>query len=192
MRDRKREQNRAMTAETAWRLFIERGYDDVTVADICAVAGIAPRTFHRYFPAKEDVVGEPLRQMTAVVSDRIGDAPPGTADADVLRAALLALGRYAIENRDLLTALRLVAERSQHLRAARTGTVEQEHAVVALLAARHPGADPDDWRRRLLVGCAVAAYRVWYDDYLGTELADPVARLHAVLDRVFVEALRWY
>ncbi|XVV15069.1 TetR family transcriptional regulator [Actinoplanes sp. CA-131856] len=173
-----------MTAETAWRLFIERGYDNVTVADICAAADIAPRTFHRYFAGKEDVVAEPLRRMAKLVEGHIAEAPAEKSDVEVLRGALMALGRYAVEHRDLLRALRTVSQRSHVLRAASVAPPEQEQSVVALVAARHPGADPGGWELRLLVGCAVTAYRVWYDDYLGGRPSQPIAYLERILDRV--------
>ncbi|XUL93894.1 TetR/AcrR family transcriptional regulator [Streptomyces galilaeus] len=177
-----------MTAETAWRLFIERGYDNVTVADICAAADIAPRTFHRYFPGKEDVVAEPLHRMTKVVADRIGTSAPGESDVEVLHGAMTALARFVIDNRDLLVALRLVAERSHHIRAGYLGRPEHEQEIVGLLAARHPAADPQEWPRRLLVACAVAAFRVWLEDYFRTRFADPVDRLRVVLETVFTAA----
>ncbi|MFC8520295.1 TetR/AcrR family transcriptional regulator [Streptomyces sp. NPDC057257] len=188
LRERKRERNRALTAETAWRLFIERGYDNVTVADICEAAEIAPRTFHRYFPGKEDVVTEPLHRMAKIVADHIGASAPGESDIEVLRGAMTALARFAIDNRDLLIALRLVAERSHHIRAAYLGRPEHEHEIVGLLTARHPGADPDEWPRRLLVACTVATFRVWLEDYFETRFADPVDRLRTILDAVFTAA----
>jgi AcrR family transcriptional regulator len=154
------------------------------VADICAAAEIAPRTFHRYFAGKEDVVAEPLRRMAAVVAGEIADARPGESDVDVLRVALLALGRFAMDHRDLLIGLRQVAQNSRQIRAADIAPYEQETQMVALLAARHPGDDPHDWRRRLLVGCAIAAYRVWYDDYLRDRLGDPTAHLETILREV--------
>jgi AcrR family transcriptional regulator len=190
LRDRKREQNRVLTAETAWRLFIQRGYDEVTVADICAAADIAPRTFHRYFAGKEDVVAEPIRRMTKVVADHLTEAPAGESDVEVLRGAMLALGRFAIENRDLLTALRMVAQGSHQIRAAHVGRPEQEQEqeIVARLAARHPYADPAEWPRRLLVACTVAAYRVWYEDYFRLDPDDPIARLDTILAAAFAVA----
>jgi AcrR family transcriptional regulator len=153
------------------------------VADICAAADIAPRTFHRYFAGKEDVVAEPLRRMATVVAGHITGAPPGQPDVEVLRGALLALGRFAVDHRDRLVALRQVAQRSHHIRAIHVAPPEQEHEIVVMLAARR-GADPGDWRLRLLVACAIAAYRVWHDDQLGLTLADPLGHLETILDSV--------
>ncbi|UAC02032.1 TetR family transcriptional regulator [Dactylosporangium vinaceum] len=208
LRDRKREQSRAATVEAAWRLFIERGYDHVTVQDICAAAAIAPRTFHRYFAAKEDVVAEPVRRMTALAHERIAAAPPGTPDAEVLREAMLAVGRFVIDHRELLTALRTVARESAHLRGTQPGVrPDEEHTIAELLRTRteqpratttEPGAPgsprthsphprPGDWRRRLLVGCTVAALRIWYDEYLRADLDDPIAHLDEILRAVHIE-----
>lgn len=158
------------------------------MADICAAADIAPRTFHRYFAGKEDVVAEPIRRMAKVVADHVTNAPPGESDVEVLRGAMVALGRFAIENRDLLTALRMVARGSHHFRAAQVGRPEQEqeHEIVTLLAARHP--DPTDWPLRLLVACTVAAYRVWYEDFFHLTLDDPIAHLNKILTRAFATA----
>lgn len=184
LRDRKREQSRTATAEAAWRLFIERGYDHVTVQDICAAADIAPRTFHRYFAAKEDVVAEPVRGMTALTHERIAAAPPGTADAEVLRVALLAVGRFVVEHRDLLLGLRTVALQSAHLRGSQPGVRPDEEAQLADRLAERGGAV--DWRRRLLVGCAIAGFRVWYDDYFRGRTDDPLAHLDEILSAVQV------
>jgi AcrR family transcriptional regulator len=182
LRERKREQNRAATVETAWRLFMERGYDHVTVQDICAAADIAPRTFHRYFAAKEDVVAEPVRRMTALTHAAIAGAPPGTPDAEVLRAALLGVGRFVVEHRALLTGLRTVALQSSHLRGSQPGVRPDEEAKIAdLLAAR---GGPADWRRRLLVACAIAGFRVWYEDYFRettTTTTEPLDHLDEIL-----------
>ena len=49
------EVRRALT-EAAVDLFTVRGYDETTIDDIAAAAGVARRTFFRYFPSKEDAI----------------------------------------------------------------------------------------------------------------------------------------
>jgi len=172
-----------LTAETAWRLFIERGYDNVTVADICAAAEIAPRTFHRYFTGKDDVVAEPVRYMTSLVAQQITAAPPEMSDSAVLRIAIHELGMFVIEHRDWLGALRTVIQQSPHLSATHQGVPpEREHELTQLLAARR-NTEPD-WRLRLLVACAVAAFRIWHDDCLRGVLVEPLARLDEMMAAV--------
>ncbi|WP_432969165.1 TetR/AcrR family transcriptional regulator [Dactylosporangium sp. CA-233914] len=179
LRERKRERNRAATVEAAWRLFIERGYDHVTVQDICAAADIAPRTFHRYFAAKEDIIAEPVRRMNALTDEHIAAAPAELPDAEVLRLALLAVGEFVVEHRELLTGLRTVALQSTQLRTAYPGVrPDQEARLADRLTAR---GGPPGWRRRLLAGCAIAGFRVWYEDYFRDPMDDPLTRLDEIL-----------
>ena len=199
LRERNREQNRAVTAETAWRLFMDRGYDDVTVADICAAAAIAPRTFHRYFNGKEDVLAEPVRRMAAVAQEAIAAAPADAGDAAAMAEAIRALGRFVVDNHDWVRALVIVSKKSHHVRAEHVALrPDEERGVAALLAARHDDARHDDavrddaardddvsgepdWRLRLLVAHAIAVFRVWLDDYFHNPAANPMAHLDEML-----------
>ena len=55
-RERQRLHTRSRILIAAMELFRERGYTSVTIDDIVDEAGVAPRTFYRYFPAKEELV----------------------------------------------------------------------------------------------------------------------------------------
>jgi AcrR family transcriptional regulator len=181
LRERKRAASRAQTVEAAMRLFAERGYDGVTVADICAAADIAPRTFFRYFPTKDDVLAEPSRVMADRMADEIAAAPEGLDDAAVLRRALRRLGEYVVEEGELLTGyLRVVSD----LALARAGSPagrlsDQERRLTERLVDRRGGQV--DWRSRLLVARAVSAFRVWLEDFRAGVDGDPLEHLDEVL-----------
>jgi AcrR family transcriptional regulator len=62
LRDITREAVSARIAAVAVDLFAEHGFDHVTVEQIAGTVGISARSFHRYFPSKEDaVIGDPSR-----------------------------------------------------------------------------------------------------------------------------------
>ena len=56
LRERKKRQTYETVSEIAIRLFLEKGFDAVSVAEIAAAAGISKPTLFRYFPVKEDLV----------------------------------------------------------------------------------------------------------------------------------------
>ena len=56
LRERKKQQTRELIAETARRLFAERGFEQVSVAEIARTADVSEKTVFNYFPTKEDLV----------------------------------------------------------------------------------------------------------------------------------------
>lgn len=86
LRARRRQQTRREVSEVALRLFAERGFDAVTVAEIATEAGISRRSFFTHFSGKEEAVLagadddlEPLRRALAAKD-------PTTSFVEVFRA----------------------------------------------------------------------------------------------------------
>src|SRR3954462_661116 len=82
LRARKKAQTRDLIAETARRLFEERGFDAVTVAEVAREAEVAEKTVFNYFPAKEDLFYSRLEQfeeelLTAIRGRKSGQSVVG-------------------------------------------------------------------------------------------------------------------
>ncbi|TQM06237.1 TetR/AcrR family transcriptional regulator [Pseudonocardia kunmingensis] len=80
LRERKKARTRRAISEAAIALFLERGYDDVPVAEIAAAAEVSKRTLFAYFPTKDDLVlhrfADHEDEAARVVRDRAAGEPP--------------------------------------------------------------------------------------------------------------------
>ncbi|UXY21985.1 TetR/AcrR family transcriptional regulator [Streptomyces cynarae] len=95
LRERKKRQTRQYISDVATGLFLERGFDAVTVAEIAEAADVSVNTVYNYFPAKEDLF---LDRSKGVV-DRLARWVRGREKGESAAAAVLR------ELRDELTAV---------------------------------------------------------------------------------------
>ena len=109
LRERKKQQTRQQIAEAARRLFGERGFEHVTVAEIARAADVSTQTVFNYFPTKEDLVYWRLESFEDELLSTIRERPAGesalTAFARFVRAPRGMLGDYDAEAREALAAL---------------------------------------------------------------------------------------
>ena len=85
-RSRKKAATRRSIQEHALRLFAANGYDNTTVEDIAAAAGVSHMTFFRYFPRKENVVE--TREYDPMIEELIVARPPHESPIAAIGAAL--------------------------------------------------------------------------------------------------------
>ena len=85
--ERRMERTRRQLAEMAARLFLERGYEAVTVEEIVAAVEVSPRTFFRYFASKEDVLDEILVNEAQAITAALRDRPKEEPVLDAVKAA---------------------------------------------------------------------------------------------------------
>jgi AcrR family transcriptional regulator len=95
LRERKKEQTRQLIAETAWRLFADRGFEQVTVAEVARQAQVAVATVFNYFPAKEDLFYYRLEAFGARLVDAVSARTEG-------EPVLVAFKRHLLESGGLL------------------------------------------------------------------------------------------
>jgi AcrR family transcriptional regulator len=92
LRDHKKEQTRRRITEAAHRLFGERGFEKVTVAEVARAAEVAEATLFNYFPTKEDLFYSGLEMFGARLVDAVRNRPAGEPALAAVRASLLGGG----------------------------------------------------------------------------------------------------
>jgi AcrR family transcriptional regulator len=192
LRERKKQRTRATIAAVARQLFDERGFDDVTVAEIAQAAEVSPKTLFSYFATKEDLLFEGESELREMILAGIRDRSRGTTVLSAVRqqieglattqgeaalaVALDGLLRGLGKNVTLHARLRLMWER-------------YEDAVAALLA-QETGTTANDARARMVAVQVVALYRLLTSKAAGGYLGSHEPGIRpAAIGRWFAEAL---
>lgn len=157
LRSLTRETVRAQIAETAWSVFAERGFDDVTVNEVAEATGISRASFFRYFSSKEEAVFVALEAMGAEIATALEERPPKEEPWEALRRAFdAAMPNYAENPARSLARLNLTRE-TPSLRAHQLERQAQWRSLIGPALAIRTGLDPDDVRIDAVVGAAQAA-----------------------------------
>jgi AcrR family transcriptional regulator len=85
LRERKKARTRRLIADTAARLFGERGYEQVAISDVAREAEVAEQTIYNYFPTKEQLVTDRDEQIQDRLCDLIRSRSPDTTPAAAVR-----------------------------------------------------------------------------------------------------------
>ncbi len=98
LRERKKAKTRKLISDIATRLFIERGYDAVTTAEIAQLAEVSVTTLFNYFPTKEALVYDEDQSMEAALVHAIVSRSPQSSILDAVRACFLAMPMFRAEH----------------------------------------------------------------------------------------------
>lgn len=189
LRDRKKEATRQAISNVATRLFVERGFDNVSVADVADEAQVARKTVFNYFPRKEDLVFDREDEVRALVREALAGRGGHTPVA-----AFQALMRTLVETQHPLFRIterpiqfwRAVQESSALTARARELQVTLADDLAGMLAdtAGRPHADP---HARLAATMLMATLVVAYGEALKAfrEKREPKTAFVAVMDRGF-------
>ena len=92
LREQKKDQTRQLIADTAWRLFADRGFDSVSVAEIAREAGVSEATAFNYFRTKEDMFFFRLEASGSRLIDAVRARPAGEPVLTAVHRYMLVAG----------------------------------------------------------------------------------------------------
>ncbi|MCX5284284.1 MULTISPECIES: TetR/AcrR family transcriptional regulator [unclassified Streptomyces] len=89
LRERKKRQTAMRIWQTAVELFVERGFDAVSVAEIADAAEVSKMTVFNYFGTKEDLVFRPMEEHFGDAARAVREREPGESAVDAVRRQFL-------------------------------------------------------------------------------------------------------
>jgi len=182
-RERKKQQTRQAISDVATTLFLERGFDAVTVAEVARAADVAVQTVFNHFPAKEDLFFDEDGWWTGPARV-IREAADGADPVDLLEAYYLAELRERLEAGHLATwkqFVRTIEDSPALLARRRLNAAEMETLLTEALEERNP----DHLRSRLIAAQFGAAQKVLEEELMRLLPDEPSAgRLKQVQDEL--------
>lgn len=170
--------------QAALELFVEQGYEQTTVSDIAARAGLTARTFFRHFADRREVLFAGSHQLEARLVRALAEAPAACSPLQAVEVALNAVAA-ALTDRSWSTQRQLVISAHAELR-------ERERSKLASLSAalaeglRRRGVRDPQAVLAAEAGVAVfhVAFRRWVtqpdDQVLSVVLSESFGQLRAL------------
>jgi AcrR family transcriptional regulator len=163
LRERKKQRTRQLLSETARRLFSERGFERVSIAEIARQAEVSEQTVFNYFPSKEDLVYSGLEifedQLLAAIRERSVGWTVIAAFGDFI---LEPRGLFATNDdaaaRELIAVTRMIAA-SPALLAREQLIFARYTDTLAKLIAEQAGARAGDPRPYIVANALIGVHR---------------------------------
>ena len=181
LRERKKERTRTAISAAALRLFAERGYAAVTVADVAAAADVGERTLFRYFADKEELLFGEDDAFRSALAGALQARPTGEPPVERVAAAAAAVLATLAGRRDELAERLAVIRASPALRAReRAKHAGFEQLIAAALTARATDPRGAALLARIAVACYDEAIERWLAD-ADPDHPGPAAHLRAAV-----------
>lgn len=181
-RERKRRETLQRITEEGIKLFSARGYDETTLDEVAAAAGISRRTFFAYFKSKDDILLSLQRGMGERMVAALAAQPAGSGPLQAARDALLAV-LSPMAKEDMLAIDRLMRS-SEAVQARKHASYKQdEETLFAALRRRYPDDNPVSLRlvATLSVNLGRVAIDAWLAEGATRPLPDVVRETFAAL-----------
>ncbi|OXM53914.1 TetR/AcrR family transcriptional regulator [Amycolatopsis alba] len=145
LRELKKQETRQLISDKATLLFIEKGFEETTIAEIATAARVAKKTVTNYFARKEDLALDQHAEFTNGLADAVRDRKTGESALAALRRTFLdALAEHSHVIGFTGPAFATMVLESPTLTARLRELHELREAALAGLLANETGADADD------------------------------------------------
>ncbi|WP_427135169.1 TetR/AcrR family transcriptional regulator [Pseudarthrobacter sp. S9] len=166
-RARKKQQTKDLIAETAQRLFLERGFDAVTVTQVAEAADVSEQTVFNHFRTKEDLVYRRMEAFEDELLDAIGEREPGEsvlgAFGRFLRSRHGLLHGHEADAREQLSGFTRMIAASAALRRREEFVFTTYAAALAGLIADETAAEEGDVLPRVAANAMIGVHRMLVD-----------------------------
>ena len=165
LRQRKKQQTRKAIFDAARRLFAERPFEDVTVAEIARAAEVSEVTVFNYFPTKEDLFYGGMQFFEEDLLEAVRSRPRGESAIKAFRRRLLD-GTDALGSKERIAAITQAGDAvsaSPSLVAREWEIVERYTQRLAELLAADSNSDPGDVEPLAAAGAMMGAHRAMVD-----------------------------
>jgi len=194
LRERRRRQTSADIRDAAVRLALARGFDKVTIDEICAEAGISTRTFFNYFPNKESAIAYGPSDLPAELAEDFVAA--GAAPYRVVLAQLITLAAHHLRDmppmREQAAGMLELAKTTPAVLAAFLAELERFQNQLTDIVARRQAMRSDDEIPALISALALTAVRSGIERWASAEPQDAddtpmphVERAAALVNSIF-------
>ncbi|WP_369389400.1 TetR/AcrR family transcriptional regulator [Streptomyces sp. CG1] len=175
-RERKKAATRQALADAALELFLEHGFDAVSIKDIAEAADVSTTTLFKHFPSKEALLFDMDADLEQALVAAVRDRAPGTPLVQALREHMVRAQAFKSEYGEQITTFqRLVTSTPALVEYYRRMWMRHERALAEAIAA-DTGAPADD------PACAALAHLALEARALAATAPDRVAAVEAAFD----------
>ncbi|MEU7056233.1 helix-turn-helix domain-containing protein [Streptomyces sp. NPDC046197] len=175
-RERKKAATRQALADAALRLFLEHGYDQVSIKDVAEAADVSTTTLFKHFPSKEALVFDLDADQEAALVAAVRDRAPGTSVPEALREHVLRSRLFAPEYSEEIATFRELIRGTPALTDYHRRMWMRHERALAEAVATELGAPADD------PACAALAHFALEARTLSSTSPDPRRAVHAAFD----------
>ena len=166
LREQTRSVVRSLLARTAIELFAAKGYDNTTLDEVAAAAGVSRRTLFNYFRSKEDLALISLYERGELIAARLAERPADEDPWTALRAAFQSLEEIGMTPEARLEFITLLFG-NESLRAGHAEKQARWQELFApLIEPRLPDSDRRALQARAIAATAITCLQVANEEWV--------------------------